>query len=231
MNALNPTARVRELAVDVIRAHEPTVTRAAAIARAADRLDQLGLPPRALDSYPHELSGGMRQRVIAAISTILNPRILVADEPTSALDVSSQRALISMLRELLARQFIAGIIFISHDLPLLSNIADRIAIMYAGQVVETACTANIIRDPRHPYTRALIHSALVPRRTAIHERVQGIGGAPPDLRCPPDGCRFHPRCPQVMEICQRERPPEVACANGGSSSCWLCVPQLEAVAS
>jgi peptide/nickel transport system ATP-binding protein len=220
MNALNPTARVRDLAVDVIRAHEPGISGGAAIARAADRMQQLGLPPRALDSYPHELSGGMRQRVVCAVSTILNPRVLIADEPTSALDVSSQRALVLMLKELLAREFIRGVVFISHDLALLSNIADRIAIMYAGQIVETAPVASIIRRPQHPYTRALIGSALVPDRRRIGRRIEGIAGAPPDLRYPPPGCRFHPRCPLASDRCRHQPPPEVSCAPDVVASCW-----------
>lgn len=228
MNALNPTARVRDLASDVICAHEPGVTRTAAIARAARRLQQLGLPPRALDSYPHELSGGMRQRVVAAISTLLNPRVLIADEPTSALDVSSQRALITMLKDLLAREFIAGIVFISHDLPLLTNVAHRIAIMYAGQIVETAPVAEIVGNPQHPYTRALIGSALVPQRRH-HGRIAGIGGAPPDLRFPPTGCRFHPRCPLANDLCRTQEPQPICCANGSVASCWRCEPAAVSV--
>jgi len=234
MNALNPTLRVRDLAVDVIRAHEPGITRSAAIARAADRMQQLGLPPRVLESYPHELSGGMRQRVVAAVSTILNPKVLIADEPTSALDVSSQRALVTMLKDLLAREFIAGIIFISHDLALLSNIAHRIAIMYAGQILETAAVDRIICDPQHPYTRALIGSVLAPERKRSKGRIQGIGGAPPDLRYPPAGCRFNPRCPLAMDLCREQPPPGVHCTNGSTASCWACTPaevRLEGVAS
>jgi len=233
MNALNPTLRIRDLAVDVIRAHEPDITRAAAIERAAERMQQLGLPPRALDSYPHELSGGMRQRVIAAISTILNPRVLIADEPTSALDVSSQRALVAMLMDLLARDFIAWIIFISHDLALLSNVANRIAIMYAGQIVETATVAEIIDRPQHRYTQALIASVLVPDRQHQRGRIHGIGGAPPDLRFPPAGCRFNPRCPLATDVCREQPPPPVCCANGSVAACWACSPavaELEAVA-
>ena len=233
MNALNPTLRVRDMAVDVIRAHEPEITRDAAIARAAERMQQLGLPPRVLESYPHELSGGMRQRVVAAVSTILNPRVLIADEPTSALDVSSQRALAAMLKDLLARDFIAGIIFISHDLALLSNVAHRIAIMYAGQIVETATVAEIIHRPRHAYTRALIASVLVPDRQHGRGRIHGIGGAPPDLRYPPGGCRFNPRCPLATDVCREQPPPAVAWANGSTASCWECTPArapLEAVA-
>jgi peptide/nickel transport system ATP-binding protein len=219
MNSLNPTGRIRDFATDVIRAHEPTVSKRDAVARAAARLEQLSLPTRALDSYPHQLSGGMRQRVVGAISTLLNPRVLIADEPTSALDVSSQRALASMLLDLLARRLVAGMIVITHDLPLLSNIAHRIAVMYAGKIVEIAPTESIVGNPQHPYTRALIGSALVPDPSVRKARIEGIPGAPPDLRFPPRACRFHPRCPLVMEVCTREDPPAVE-RDDGFALCW-----------
>jgi peptide/nickel transport system ATP-binding protein len=219
MNALNPTARVGDLAVDVIRAHEAHVERGDALARVAERLGQLSLPIRVLQSYPHQLSGGMRQRVVAAISTLLNPKILIADEPTSALDVSSQRALVAMLVQLLQREFIRGIVFISHDLPLLTNIAHRIAIMYAGKIVEIAPVGDIVDGPAHPYTRALIGSALVPDPSVRRKRVLGIPGAPPDLRDPPNGCRFHPRCPLAMPVCSEEEPPLVG-DGSRSAACW-----------
>jgi peptide/nickel transport system ATP-binding protein len=218
MNSLNPTARVGAFATDVIRAHEPRVSKREAVTRAADRLDQLGLPRRVLDSYPHQLSGGMRQRVVAAISTLLNPRVLIADEPTSALDVSSQRALVQLLKSLLERELVRSIVFITHDLPLVSTVAHRIAVMYAGQVVETASAAEIVARPRHPYTRALIGSALVPDPHLRGRRIEGIPGAPPDLRAPPSGCRFHPRCPLVMDVCTTD-PPHVE-RPGGFAACW-----------
>ncbi len=225
MNSLNPTARVRELAYDVIRAHEPTVTRSEAIDRARVRLEQLSLPPRVLESYPHQLSGGMRQRVVAVVSTLLNPRVLVADEPTSALDVSSQKALTVLLRQLLERGFIEGVLFITHDLPLLSAIADRIAILYAGRIVETGTAAEVIQRPRHPYTQALINSVLVPEPQVRHRRIEGIAGAPPDLRHPPSGCRFHPRCPVAMDVCHRDEPPEVG-SDRRWAACWWVLEQL-----
>jgi peptide/nickel transport system ATP-binding protein len=234
MNSLNPTGRIRDFAVDVIRAHEPNVKKAAAVARAAERLEQLSLPTRALDSYPHQLSGGMKQRVVAAISTLLNPRVLIADEPTSALDVSSQGALTSMLVDLLARKLVAGIVLITHDLPMLSNVANRIAVMYAGKIVETAPTEEIVGNPQHPYTRALIGSALVPDPAVRASRIEGIPGAPPDLRFPPAACRFHPRCPLVMDICTREDPP-VAERRAGFALCWWVAgvrePQLVGAAN
>jgi peptide/nickel transport system ATP-binding protein len=219
MNSLNPTAKIRDFAVDVIRSHEPNVPRSKAIARASERLEQLSLPPRALDSYPHQLSGGMRQRVVAAISTLLNPRVLIADEPTSALDVSSQAALTAMLRDLLARKLVAGIVLISHDLPMLTNVADRIAVMYAGLIVEIAPTDEIVGEPRHPYTRALLGSALVPDPMIRGTRIDGIAGAPPDLRYPPAACRFHPRCPVVMAACSQLDPPLVEYPDG-AALCW-----------
>src|SRR5207302_9106159 len=137
MNSLNPTSRVRDLAHDVIKAHEPHVTKKETFDRARERLEQLSLPVRVLDSYPHQLSGGMKQRVVAAISTLLNPKVLIADEPTSALDVSSQGALAQMLVDLLRRTLVGGIVLITHDLPMLCNVADRSAVLYAGRHVES----------------------------------------------------------------------------------------------
>ncbi len=228
MNSLNPTGRIRDFAVDVLRSHAPGTRRAEGIQRAAERLEQLSLPTRALDSYPHQLSGGMRQRVVAALSTLLNPRVLIADEPTSALDVSSQAALTAMLMDLLRRRLVAGIVLISHDLPMLSNVAQRIAVMYAGQIVEVAPTTEIVGNPRHPYTRALLASALVPDPGIRGRRIEGIPGAPPDLRDPPRACRFHPRCAMAIEVCWQRDPPLVHYPDG-VALCWRApgAPQPE----
>ncbi|RIK55896.1 MAG: ABC transporter ATP-binding protein [Chloroflexi bacterium] len=225
MNSLNPTARVRDFVVDVVRAHDATVTPQEAIDRALERLEQLSLPSRVLDSYPHQLSGGMRQRVVAVVSTLLDPGVLIADEPTSALDVSSQKELVLLLQLLLERGFIRRVIYITHDLPILSNIAERIAVMYAGEIVEIDETKSMIRSPQHPYTQALIGSTLDPDPHLRGSRLQGIRGAPPDLRNPPSGCRFHPRCPYVMEICTREAPPLVGDPDH-FSACWWVQQQL-----
>lgn len=230
MNSLNPTLRVRDFVVDVLRAHDHSIDRRIAIERARERLEQLSLPPRVLDSYPHQLSGGMKQRVVAVLSTILNPRVLIADEPTSALDVSSQRTLVNLLLELLERQIIGSIMFISHDLPLLSNVADRIAVMYAGELVELGTTPQIVRAPQHPYTRALLQATLVPERTIRGRRIEGIPGQPPDLRQPPPGCRFHLRCPYALEQCRRERPP-LETIEGRQVACWWVVRQHRTVPS
>lgn len=221
MNSLNPTARIRNLAYDVIHAHEPKVSRREAIERTRQRLERLSLPPRVIDSYPHQLSGGMRQRVVAVISTLLNPRVLIADEPSSALDVSSQKLLVQLLQMLLEQGYITRIVFITHDLPLLSNVADRIAIMYAGQIVELGPTAQIVNRPEHPYTKALIGSMLDPEPRHRGARIEGLPGAPPDLRNPPSGCRFHPRCRYAMEICTREEPPKVGTVERFAACWWV----------
>jgi peptide/nickel transport system ATP-binding protein len=209
MNSLSPTLRIGDFAVDVIRAHDPKVRRAAALERAADRLEQLDLPPRVLKSYPHQLSGGMKQRVVTVLSTLLNPKLLIADEPTSALDVSTQRVLVELLREMLDRRLVGGIIFVTHDLPVLNTVADRIAIMYAGQVVEVGPKDEIINRAEHPYTAALLSSVLVPEPQVRGRRIRGIKGSPPDLAAPPAACRFHPRCSLVMDVCTTEDPPLV----------------------
>jgi peptide/nickel transport system ATP-binding protein len=219
MNSLNPTGRIRDLAYDVIHAHEPKVSRREAIDRARQRLEQLSLPPRVLESYPHQLSGGMRQRVVTVVSTLLNPTVLIADEPSSALDVSSQKALVQLLQRLMVQGFITRIVFITHDLPLLSNLADRIAVMYAGKIVEIGPTVQVVDRPEHPYTRALIASMLDPDPRVRRQRIEGIPGAPPDLRDPPSGCRFHPRCRYAMDVCSREDPPRVG-DDEHYAACW-----------
>ncbi|MBA2669593.1 MAG: ABC transporter ATP-binding protein, partial [Gemmatimonadetes bacterium] len=150
LNSLNPTARIGDYAFDVIRAHDSKLRKREALELAEDRLEQLGLPARVLHNYPHQLSGGMRQRVVTVISTLLNPTVLIADEPTSALDVSSQKALILMLEKMMEEDMLSRIIFISHDLALLSNIADRVAVMYAGEIVELGSTREVVSRPQHP---------------------------------------------------------------------------------
>jgi peptide/nickel transport system ATP-binding protein len=218
MNSLSPTMRVGAFAVDVIRAHQPEVRPRDALARAAERLEQLGLPARVLRAYPHQLSGGMKQRVITVLSTLLDPRLLIADEPTSALDVSTQRTLIELLRELLSRRLVGAIIFVTHDLPVLRSIADRIAIMYAGQIIEVGSTDEIINRAHHPYTGALLRSVLVPEPEIRGRRISGIKGVPPDLADPPPGCRFHPRCSLAMQVCT-STPPIVG-DDRQYAACW-----------
>jgi peptide/nickel transport system ATP-binding protein len=220
MNALNPTQRVRNFAIDMLQEHHPEMKKSEATDLAQSRLTDLSLPVRVLDSYPHELSGGMKQRAIIVLSTLLDPKVLIADEPTSALDVSSQRSVIRLLLTLLGEGIITSIAFITHELPLLRQVADRIAIMYAGKLVEVGTMEEIIFDPRHPYTKALMGSMLVPEKHVREQRIEAIPGVPPDLKNPPDGCRFHPRCPRRQEICSREEP--LAKTVGDRTTwCWL----------
>ncbi len=226
MNSLNPTMRIRNIIIDVVRAHNPGVKPEDAVHMARERLDLLGLPVRVIESYPHQLSGGMRQRVVAVISTMLNPRVLIADEPTSALDVSSQKQFIELLVQLLERQFIGRVVYITHDLPMLSNIANRIAVMYAGKIAEIGTTEEIIERPRHPYTKALIASTLDLDERVRQQQMEGIQGAPPDLRYPPSGCRFHPRCAYAMPICSEEEPPIIG-NEERFAACWWVKDQME----
>ena len=227
LNSLNPTARVKDLAFDVIRAHEPATTRAQATTRTGARLEQLGLPTRVLESYPHQLSGGMKQRVVAVILTLLNPKVLVADEPTSALDVSSQKALVTLMQQLMEQKVITSVVFITHDLPMLRTVANRIAVMYAGKIAEIGNVEQIIDAGRHPYTKALIGSILVPEAYVRAKRIEGIEGQPPDLRSPPSGCRFHPRCDVADQRCITEEPLQVGDEND-FAACWRVFEQTEA---
>ena len=194
MNALNPVMRVGDQFVDMMRAHQK-VSKRTALARAGELLDIVGIDPRRLRAFPHELSGGMRQRVIIAMALALGPELLIMDEPTTALDVVVQREILQQVEDL-RRDFDFAVLFITHDLSLLLEFADRIAIMYAGEIVERAPSARLHANPQHPYTRGLMES--FPPLTGPIQRLAGIPGAPPDLADPPAGCRFHPRCPLCL---------------------------------
>jgi peptide/nickel transport system ATP-binding protein len=196
MNALNPVMRVGDQFVDAMRAHE-RIDRRGALARAGALLELVGIDRRRIRAYPHELSGGMRQRVIIAMALSLNPELIVMDEPTTALDVVVQREILQQI-DALKREFGFAVLFITHDLSLLLEFADRIAIMYAGELVETASAERLASAPQHPYTQGLLES--FPPLTGPLTRLRGIPGSPPDLSDPPSGCRFHPRCPH----CRRE---------------------------
>ena len=174
MNSISPTKRIRQLVYDVMRSHDRKITKDEALDRARDRITMLGLPTRVLDAYPHQLSGGMKQRTVTIISTLLNPRLLVADEPTSALDVSSQKILIEMLLEMLDKRIMSGVIFMTHDLPVLRTVATQIAVMYQGRIVEKGPTDIIVNNPQHPYTQALMGSVLVPEPKYSNIRIEGM---------------------------------------------------------
>ena len=180
----------------------------------------------ALDAYPHQLSGGMRQRVVAVVSTLLNPDVLIADEPTSALDVSSQRALLALLSNLLKQRIIRGIIFITHELPLLRYVAHRVTIMYAGQLAEAGPAEEVLFEAAHPYTKALMEATIVLETGTRRQRIQTLGGAPPNLASPPPGCRFHPRCRVTIPPCSQKAPPSVMVRPHHTAVCWWIAEQM-----
>ncbi len=224
MNALNPVMRVGDQFVDAMRAHE-RIDRRRALVRAGELLELVGIDRRRARAYPHELSGGMRQRVIIAIALALKPELIIMDEPTTALDVVVQREILQQI-EALKQDFGFAVLFITHDLSLLLEFADRIAIMYAGEIVENALAAQLATNPKHPYTQGLLDS--FPPLSGPLTRPTGIPGSPPDLRDPPSGCRFHPRCPyclpeeRALYVRQTtERPLLRAIAPGHEVACHL----------
>ena len=202
MNALNPTQRVINFIEDVVRAHDPKAKKQDIHDLAKQRFERLGLPAEVLQKYPVELSGGMKQRTVIAVSCILGPKILIADEPSSALDVTSQKMVIKMLRDMMDTGFIKGLIFITHELPLLYNVTDKIMVMYAGQLVELSEAKDAVFDPLHPYSKGLMGSIIVPEEGLREMKLAAIPGTPPNLKNPPKGCRFAARCKYVMPECQ-----------------------------
>jgi peptide/nickel transport system ATP-binding protein len=216
MNALNPVMRVRDQLLDVMLHHG--LPKANALERAVSLFDLVGIDPRRLDAYPHQLSGGMRQRVVIAIALALNPDMLIMDEPTTALDVVVQKDIlqqISVLREKLG----FSILFITHDLSLLVTISTQIAIMYAGGIVEKAPAQELFDNPLHPYTLGLMNS--FPSISGPKHPLSGIPGSPPDLVSPPSGCRFHPRCPKAMAVCSQKDPTTRLWSADHSVACHL----------
>ena len=220
MHALNPVLTIGVQLTDVLQAHRPELDKTARNARAGELLEMVGITADRLGSYPHELSGGMRQRVMIAMALALEPQIVIMDEPTTALDVVTQREILQELMDLRERLDFA-VLFITHDLSLLIEIADAIAVMYAGRLVERASANALFRAPRHPYSHGLLSS--FPALHGPKQHLTGIPGSPPDLRQPPAGCAFHPRCPYVMERCRTDVPPllELAEAGGRFAACWL----------
>jgi peptide/nickel transport system ATP-binding protein len=222
MNSLNPVHKVSTQFFDVIKTHEPTSGRTARLDRARTLLTMVGIPADRMDSYPHQLSGGMRQRVMIAMALALEPQIVIMDEPTTALDVVMQRQILRQLVELRERLGFA-VLFITHDLSLLAEFSDRIAIMYGGRIVEEAPAAALYRDPLHPYSDGLLHS--FPALRGPRRELTGIAGSPPDLRAMPTGCSFHPRCPKAFDPCAGKVPvlgaPPVPDGRTRSVACWL----------
>ena len=194
MNALNPTQKIIHFIEDVIQEHDLYVTKKDIYERARILFENLGLPAEVLEKYPVELSGGMKQRTVIAVSVLLLPKVLIADEPSSALDVTSQKMVIKMLRQLMETGLISSMIFITHELPLLYNVTDDIMVMYAGQIVEKAGAKEAVFDPLHPYSKGLMGSIIVPEKGLRDVKLTAIPGVPPNLKKPPAGCRFAERC-------------------------------------
>ncbi len=219
MTSLNPVFRIGEQIAEALRLHKG-MNRKQALEAAAVHMDEVGIPNPAerLQSYPHELSGGMRQRVMIAMALACGPELLLADEPTTALDVTIQAQIMGLLDNLRRRRGLS-VLLITHDLGVVAGTCDKAAIMYAGAIVERSDVAGLFRAPLHPYTRGLLDS--IPRLDAPDRRLASIPGTVPNLLHLPHGCRFHPRCAEAMDICRSQTPPEFEIAPGRRVSCWL----------
>jgi peptide/nickel transport system ATP-binding protein len=228
MNALNPVLSVGEQIIDVLRTHRPDMRRDAQRQRASELLRLVGIAPNRIRSYPHELSGGMRQRAIIAIALALTPEIIIMDEPTTALDVVVQREILTEIMRL--REALGfSVIFITHDLSLLLELADKVAIMYAGRIVEEASQRDLHLHPRHPYSYGLLNS--FPTLHGPRRKMSGIPGSPPDLRSVPTGCAFQPRCPLAFDPCKSVLPelqPAFPSQPNQMVACHLYNPRLHA---
>ncbi|GIV79573.1 ABC transporter ATP-binding protein [Litorilinea aerophila] len=226
MNALNPTRKVIDFIGDVIHAHDPTWTKKQIYDHARALFERLGLPATVLHKYPVELSGGMKQRTVIAIAVILRPKVLIADEPSSALDVTSQKMVIKMLRDMMESGFIKAMIFITHELPLLYNVADDIMVMYAGQIVERGTSKQVVFDPLHPYSKGLMGSIIVPESGLRSVKLTAIPGSPPNLKNPPPGCRFADRCKYVRPECRAISVPLYDAGYGRAYRCIIPEEEL-----
>ncbi len=203
LNSLNPTRKIKDFAADMITSHDENADKKAIHERLRERFHRIGLDAeRVLDAYPIELPAGTKQRVVIGISTLLDPRVVIADEPTSALDVSTQKSVIRLLFDLLDQGIVASMLFITHELPLLRHVSSSIAVMYAGQFVEVGTAAQVIQDPRQPYTKALMGSMLIAEPGQRGKKPIAIEGAPPNLAKKIVGCRFAERCPTARTECR-----------------------------
>lgn len=226
MTCLNPVYTIGNQLIEAVRCHK-RITKKEAGAKAIEMLKLVGInnPERRMNQYPHELSGGMRQRVMIAMGLICDPKMLIADEPTTALDVTIQAQIIELMKDI-QRKTRMSIIFITHNLGVVAEICDRVSVMYAGKIVEQGDVEDIFYRPRHPYTLGLLRS--MPRVDAEeYERLIPIEGTPVDMLNPPSGCPFGPRCEHCMKICLRMEPPRINLGNGHTSSCWLLMEEAK----
>ena len=218
LTRLNPLLRISDHFLETLRAHEPSLSKDEMTQRSLEVLRRMGIPPTRWRSYPHEFSGGMRQRLMIALALVLRPTFVVADEPTTALDVLVEAQIIRILHDL-RREFDTSLLLITHNLGIIAEACDRVAVMYAGHIVEIGDARSVFSDPQHPYTRELLRSTISLSTTGLHY----IPGAPPDLVDPPPGCSFHPRCPDAMQVCTRHEPPDEELPSGQRAKCWVAM--------
>lgn len=218
MTCLNPLQRIDDHFVETVRTHEKGVSAKEARQRAADLMDKLGIIAGRLTDYPHQLSGGMRQRVMIGLALALNSDLIIADEPTTSLDVLVEAQILELMKGL-RRDFNLTMILITHNMGIVAELADRIAVMYAGKLAEVAEAVALYDKPLHPYTQGLLKS--IPNISLEAQKLEIMSGSPPDLIEPPTGCRFHPRCPHAMEKCSAIEPPMKEIENGHRAACWL----------
>ncbi|MCC6016561.1 MAG: ABC transporter ATP-binding protein [Desulfurococcaceae archaeon] len=216
MNVLNPFMKIGDHFVELLRKHLK-IEKDEAYRVAEEYVMSMGMRKDVLKAFPHQLSGGMRQRVVVSLALLLKPSIIFADEPTTAVDVVLQKVLLQLLTDK-QKELGATLVVVTHDMGVHAMITQKVAVMYAGRVVEEAPTEPLFEDPKHPYTQALINS--LPRLGDDRPRI-GLSGSPPDLRNPPPGCEFHPRCPYAMDICRREKPLRVKIDKDRYVVCWL----------
>jgi peptide/nickel transport system ATP-binding protein len=220
MTSLNPVQRVDEHLIEAIRVHESATPKANALERAKTLVEKLGIQSRRLSDYPHQLSGGMRQRVMIGLGLVLNADLIIADEATTSLDVIVEAKLLDQLRAI-RDEFGVTILLITHNIGLVAELADRLAVMYAGRLAEVGSVYDVFDNPLHPYTQGLLRS--VPNiKLGEREDLYKMGGEPPNLTHPPSGCRFHPRCPQVKTVCARQEPERKEMRSGQYVYCWAC---------
>jgi oligopeptide/dipeptide ABC transporter ATP-binding protein len=217
MTCLNPLQRIDDHFIETVNIHERASAKEAR-QRAADLVDKLGIIADRLTDYPHQLSGGMRQRIMIGLALVLNSDLIIADEPTTSLDVIVEAQILELMKGL-KRDFNLTMILITHNMGIVAELADRIAVMYAGKLVEVAQAIPLYDRPLHPYTQGLLKS--IPNISLEKQKLETMPGSPPDLIEPPTGCRFHPRCPYAMEKCSSVEPPMKEIENGHRAACWL----------
>ncbi len=222
MTSLDPVQRIIDHLVETVQAHEPEVSDTAARARAEELVERLGIRRERLDEYPHQMSGGMRQRVMISLALALRAKLVIADEPTTSLDVIVEAKFLDLLKEL-QQEFGLTILLITHNIGVVAEVADRVAVMYAAKMAEVGDVNEVFSDPKHPYTQGLLRS--VPNIQLDGGELYKMEGAPPNLLRPPAGCRFHPRCPFVMDVCRSVEPAFLPVDQGDHlASCWLYQP-------